>query len=399
MKAYIVSLGCPKNLTDAEVLMGKLTASGYSITSKPSTADIIVVNSCAFLKTARDEAISVLREMRSYKKPVYLAGCLPKWMKKNQGGLKLPKIAGTIDSLGLFDYCTPRVKATPPWTAYVKIAEGCSNCCSYCLIPVIRGRLKVRGIEDIIAEVKGLAKRGVKEIVFIAQDTTAHPRLVEILKGSARVRGVKWIRLMYAYPSHISDALIKLMASEKKVVKYLDLPIQHVNSRILKRMNRRYDREQLEKLIARLRKKIPDLALRTSVIVGSPGEAKKEFAELLEFIRSVKFERLGVFKYEREEGTRAAKMAGQVSEREKENRYHALMAAQAKISRELNCRLIGKRIEVLVEGENSGRSYRDAPEIDGRVVLKGRKLLTPGALVKAKVTGAGSYDLTAAQVF
>lgn len=373
--------------------MGQLAANGYSITLKPSEADIIIVNSCAFLKTARQEAVKVLREMQRYKKKIYLAGCLPKWIERTKGKIKLPKTAGVIDSLGLFDYCTPRIKATPPWTAYVKIAEGCSNCCSYCLIPTIRGKLKVRKIEDVLREVEGLAKRGVKEIIFIAQDTTAHPGLAKLLKGAARIKGIQWIRLMYTYPSHITDELIKVIASEKKIIKYLDMPIQHVNSSILRKMNRKYDRPRLEKIIAHLRERISGLALRTSVIVGFPGEGEKEFTELLDFVKTVKFDRLGAFKYQREEGTRAAMMKGQVSEKKKEQRYHTLMAAQTEISRELNNKWIGKKIAVLVEDKNFGRTYRDAPEIDGRIIIKSRRVLTPGTLVRIEVTGARDYDL------
>ena len=400
MKAYLVSLGCPKNLTDSEVIMGQLVSSGYQMTDQPAAADVIVVNSCAFLKTARQETVKVLREMRRYKKKIYLAGCLPGWLEKTKGKIKLPKIDGVIDSMGLFDYCTPRIKATPPWTAYVKIAEGCNNCCSYCLIPTIRERLKVRKIEDILREVEGLAKRGVKEIIFIAQDTTAHPGLAKLLSKTARIKGIHWIRIMYSYPSHISDGLIKIIACEKKIVKYLDLPIQHVNSAVLKKMNRKYDREQLERLIYKLREKIPGLALRTSVIVGFPGEGEREFAELLEFTKKIKFDRLGVFKYEREEGTAAAKMKEQLSEKTKTERFHRLMGIQQKISRERNQEWIGHKLEVLIEGKEGryyfGRSFRDAPEIDGRVFVKSSRMVKSGTLLKMKITRAEAYDLFAA---
>ena len=393
MKAYIVSLGCPKNLTDSEVIMGQLASSGYQIVNNPSKADIIIVNTCAFLKSARAEAIAVLREMKKYRKKLYLAGCLPKWIEKTKAGIKLPKIDGMIDSLGLFDYCTPRIKATPAWTAYIKIAEGCDNCCSYCLIPTIRGKLKVRKMPDIINEVKLLANRGVKEIIFVAQDTTAYPNFPALLKKTARIKGIHWIRLLYAHPAHISNDLIRVIASEKKIVKYLDMPIQHINEAILQKMNRKYDHQRLENLISKLRAKIPGIALRTSVIVGFPGEGEKEFNELLDYVKQVKFDRLGVFKYQREEGTAAAKMKGQIPEAEKTRRLDKLMKLQSKISRELNDKWIGKKIEVLVEGKNSGRSYRDAPEIDGKVLIKSKRGLKLGAFIKTRIIEARTYDL------
>jgi ribosomal protein S12 methylthiotransferase len=321
---------------------------------------------------------------------------LPKWVEQTRSGFKLPKIAGLIDSLGLFDYCTPRIKATPHWTGYVKIAEGCNNGCSYCLIPTIRGRLRTRKMADILKEVKGLAKRGVKEIIYVAQDATAYPNFAGLLKKTARIKGIRWIRILYAHPAHITDELIKVVASEKKIVKYLDLPIQHVNDSILKRMNRKYRKEDLRQIISNLRRKIPGIALRTSIIVGFPGEGERDFTELLAFIAEVKFDRLGAFKYEREEGTPAAKMEGQVREAVKIKRREELMRAQAGVSREINRAFIGKSLEVLVEGKNFGRSYRDAPEIDGKVLINPARALAPGSIIKAKIVGATDYDLIGA---
>jgi ribosomal protein S12 methylthiotransferase len=393
MKAYIVSLGCPKNLTDTEVLMGQLVSSGYQIINYPSAADIIIVNTCAFLKSARQEAVKVLREMKRYKKKLYLAGCLPQWLEKTRNKINIPRIDGVIDSLGLFDYCTPRIKATPPWTAYVKIAEGCNNCCSYCLIPTIRGRLKTRKLADILNEVNRLAKRGVKEIIYVAQDTTAYPGFAKLLKRTAGIKGIHWIRILYAHPAHLNTEIIKTIAAERKIVKYLDLPIQHVNDAILKRMNRKYTRLDLERLISELRKRIPGITLRTSVIVGFPGEGEKEFAELMAFIKEIKFDRLGVFKYEREKGAAAAGMKPQVSEKKKEMRFRKLMRLQARTSKELNRKMVGKTLEVLIEGKYFGRSYRDAPEIDGKVIVKSPRNLKPGSLIKVKVIKSGVYDL------
>ncbi len=374
--------------------MGRLVASGHTITLKEKEADFFIVNTCAFLKSARDEAKQTVKELQKYKKPIYLAGCLPKLKEK------IPGTAGTIDSIKLYDCNTPRIKATPPWTAYVKIAEGCNNRCSYCLIPKIRGRLRIRKVADILKEAAGLAKRGVKEIIFIAQDTTAHPNLPELLEKTAKIRGVKWIRVMYAHPNHITDKLLKVMAATKKVCKYLDLPLQHSCDNILEGMNRPFRRgSNLESLILKIREAIPEIAIRTSLIVGFPGETASNFKALLDFVGRMKFERLGVFRYSREDGTPASRMRGQVSEKIKEIRFEKIMALQKKISRAKNKGLIGKDFEVLCEGKRGsylvGRAYSSAPEIDGQVVLKCSGDIRYGRFVHARVVSAGAYDLTA----
>jgi ribosomal protein S12 methylthiotransferase len=378
--------------------MGKLAAAGYKITTKPSQAEMIIVNTCAFLKTAREEAIATIKEMARWKKKgkckkLYIAGCLPKLgnrdacPERNRGVQSQVSrlIDGEIDSIGLFNYCTPRIKATPPWYAYVKIAEGCNNYCSYCLIPTIRGRLRQRKVSDILGEVKLLAKRGVKEIIFIAQDTTAHPRLAEILKRTARITGIRWIRLMYAHPAHLTEKVLNVMAGEKKIVKYLDLPIQHACDRILRLMNRRYTRRDLENLIVKIRRR--KIALRTAVIVGFPGEGEAEFEELLDFVRWAKFERLGCFTYQQEKGTPAFKMRGQVPNKVKIERFQKLMRVQARVSK---MNMVGKVMEVLIErgfpGRFVGRSYMDAPEIDGSVIVRSRKSIQPGEIVRVRVT-------------
>lgn len=389
MNIYFVSLGCPKNLTDTEVLMGQFAAAGSKIVTDPAKADVIIVNTCAFLKSARDEAQAVIREMARYKKKLYIAGCLPKLQAS------LPKeVDGVIDSIGLFDYCTPRIKATPPWYAYVKIAEGCDNCCSYCLIPRIRGKLRVRPAKDILKEVELLAKRGVKEIIYVAQDTTAYPQFARLLKRTAKISGIRWIRIMYAHPEHLTEGIIRTIAAEKKIVKYLDLPVQHASDRILKKMNRRYKKADVESLINKLRAAIPSLVIRTSLIVGFPGETAADFNELLDFVRRMKFDRLGVFPYFRETGTPAAKLKGQVPSKIKRERARRLMQLQARISKERNRSLIGRTLDVLVEGKCFGRSYRDAPEIDGKVILKGRSF-KPGQFIRARVIKARTYDLLA----
>jgi len=394
MKAYFISLGCPKNLTDTEVLMGKLASLGHTMVAKPSQADMIIINTCAFIKAARKEAVQTIKKMKKYRKKIYLAGCLPKTQDLQ---LVAQDIDGIINSMCLPKCCTPRIRATPPWYAYVKIAEGCNNRCSYCLIPKIRGKLRLRKTSDIVQEVKMLVQKGVKEVIFIAQDTTVHPHLAEILKKSAQIPGLCWIRLMYAHPAHLTDEVIKVIAQEKKIVKYLDLPIQHACDKILKRMGRRYERLELENLIAKIKRRLPEAALRTSVIVGFPGEGEAEFQKLLDFIKKVKFRHVGAFTYSKEEGTPAAKMRGQVPAEVKRERLKRLMQAQACVARELNQKMIGRTLEVIIEKvkkEGSiGRSCFDAPEIDGLVFIP-HKSLTPGEMVKVRITGAGTYDLT-----
>lgn len=418
MKAYIVSLGCPKNLTDTETIMSKLSLEGYRFTTYPSHADLILVNTCAFIQSAKQEAIDTILELAKYKaqgkgrrpkakgkcKYLIVAGCLPQRYKH-----ELPKLLPEVDAF----IGTPKrfaeiprsskfkarssklLKATPPWFAYVKIAEGCSNRCSYCAVPLIRGPLKIRPVKDILNEVKLLAKTGVKEIIYVAQDTTAHPKFTDLLQKTAKIKGIRWIRVMYAHPAQVTDKLINLIAQEKKIVKYLDLPIQHVHDKILKQMKRRYLRQDLENLIFRIRRR--KIAVRTSVIVGFPGEGETEFQELLDFIKKVKFARLGVFTYSQEEGTPASKMRGQVSESKKNQRLKRLMRLQARISKENNNKMVGKTLNILIERrvQNGfvGRSPLDAPEIDGSVFVSTRKSLKPGDIARVRITDARTYDL------
>lgn len=409
MKACIISLGCPKNLTDSEVLMGKLACAGYSFTDKIKDADLVVINTCAFLKSARDESISTIKKISKQRKKgakIYIAGCLPEYYKnqvkepsrRSVGTGSVEKLSdGIIDSIDLFDSHSPRIKATNPWTAYVKISEGCNNHCSYCLIPKIRGKLKNRPIKDILSEVKALAKRGVKEIIYVAQDTTAYPYFPALLHKTTNIKGLRWIRVMYAHPAHITDKLINTIASHGKICKYIDLPVQHICDKILKSMKRGVTASQIINIIDKLRRK--KIAIRTSLIVGYPGETEEDFNNLVDFVRKVKFERLGVFKYSREEGTPAYNMRGQVPEKVKNYRFHKLMALQKKISGELNKKLIGKVLDVLIEKIGSeiasGRTYMDAPEIDGSVKLNFNSRLARGKFVKATVTRANAYDLAA----
>lgn len=402
MKAYIVSLGCPKNLTDTETIMGKLALEGYGFTNKPSQADLILVNTCAFLESAKQEAIDTILDLAKWKqkgkcKYLIAAGCLPQRYKH-----KLPKLLPEVDAFigtpqRFLSYKAPRIKATPPWFAYVKIAEGCSNRCSYCTVPLIRGPLKIRPMKDILKEGKLLAKTGIKEIIYVAQDTTAYPKFPILLRKTAEIKGIRWIRVLYAHPAHVTDELIKVMANQKKIVKYLDLPIQHACDKILRRMKRRYTRQDLENLIFRIRRRNPNIALRTSVIVGFPGEGEAEFKELLDFIRKVRFPKLGVFTYSKEEGTPASKMRGQVSGHKKIERFHELMQVQSCISKEYNKKMVGNTLNIMIErrvrGGFVGRSPMDAPDIDGSVFVRSRKSLKPGEIVKARITGAKTYDL------
>src|SRR3989339_1433196 len=396
MKACVISLGCPKNLTDSEVLMGQLSCGGYEIITDHKKADLIVVNTCAFLQAAREESIATIKDAIKDKKPgakVYVAGCLPKLHSR----LRL-KIDGIIDSVDIFDSHTPRIKATNPWTAYVKISEGCNNRCSYCLIPKIRGPLKNRKVADILKETRELSKKGVKEIIFVAQDTSAHPKFEEILRKTAKIKDIKWIRIMYTHPKHLSKNLIKTIEKEAKICKYIDLPIQHICDNILKKMRRGVSSSDVQGLIETLRNEIKGLVLRTSLIVGFPGEKEGEFLKLADFIKKMQFERLGIFKYSKEEGTSAAKLRGQIPEKVKELSFHKLMALQNQISKGLNKKLIGKTFEVLIEkiGKNFciGRTYMDAPDIDGSVKIFNPNLKL-GRFVKAKIVKASAYDLEA----
>jgi ribosomal protein S12 methylthiotransferase len=446
MKIGMISLGCPKNLTDTEVILGKLVSAGHQITNDESDADVLIVNTCAFIKPAIDEAKAEIKRAVALKrrgtiKYVIVAGCLPQRMKFDKclskketslvdcfigsGGIDrineyLKGISGSPDhripgypkkKSCLFDWKTPRVKVTPKHCAYIKIADGCDNKCTYCSVPKIRGPYKSRKMPDIIKEAKLLAESGVRELIIIAQDTTYYGedvygkfKLPALLKKLCRIKGIKWVRLMYAHPAHFSDKLIKTIAEEKKIVKYLDLPIQHVCDRILRLMGRRTTGRKIVDLIGKIRSSVPGIALRTSLIVGFPGETKRNFNELVKFIQKERFERLGIFTYSRESGTSGALLRGQVPEQIKKSRYHQAMRLQNQICRQINERKMGKVISVLIDrienGRLIGRSPSDAPEIDGSVIISlprlagGRKKnLLPGEIVKVRVSKASAYDL------
>ena len=421
---------------DSEIILGTLKDSGFAITDSPRSADIAIVNTCSFIEDAKKESIETILGLVDLKdagkiKGIIVAGCLPQRYGKTlrrelgeidgfigvEGFARLPKLINDImdgkrvysvsrNPAYLYDWKTPRQALTPKHFAYIKISEGCSHKCSFCVIPKIRGRHRSRGIDSIIAEARDLIGRGVKEINLIGQDTTFYgvdlyrrPALAELLKKLARLKGTRWLRLMYAHPAHFNNELISVIAGEESICKYIDLPIQHINDRILKAMRRGTSGASVKDLLARLRGRVPGIAIRTAVIVGFPGETEEEFNELLDFVKEARFERLGAFVYSEEEGTPAAGSKRQIPEKEKLSRWNELMKAQLRVSSENNRRFTGRRFEVLVdEKERSGRdtwlgrTYMDAPEIDGLVYIKGRGIRT-GDFVSVRVTGTLEYDL------
>jgi len=428
----MVSLGCPKNLVDSEVMLGILKGAGLELTADEAQADILVVNTCGFIGDAKEESIDTILSLAEHKKTgrcrkLIVAGCLSQRYKDDLS-ISLPevdcfigtgeyhRIAEVVEDgfrervlVGLptyiHDYTTPRIISTPGFYAYVKVAEGCSNHCSYCSIPSIRGAFRSRPIDSVVKEAESLAGQGIKEINLIAQDTTSFGKdrgegLEPLLKKLIPVKGIEWIRLLYLYPGRITDEVITIMKNEEKVLPYIDLPLQHISPPVLKAMNRQYTRIGVEALMEKLRSRLPDVTLRTSMIVGFPGEKESDFKELLDFVESVKFDRLGVFTYSREEGTPAWSMKGQVPKKIKSGRMDALMSAQREISLEKNRALVGSAVSVMVEGANEdgdgfglkGRAASQAPDVDGAVYLKGRHV-EPGKIVSAIVTGAGDYDL------
>lgn len=428
IKVSLVSLGCPKNLVDSEEMLGVLVAAGYKLEPEPSKADVVVINTCGFIESAKQESVDAILEAVRLKsngkcKSVVVAGCLPQRYAKELAG-EIPEadgfigigrneelpavVANTLDGTRVVNSDPPgqgwlktdgRIRSTPPWTAYLKISDGCSNRCSYCAIPDIRGPYRSRPPELILAEAERMAQEGVLEINLVGQDITRYGedldewRLERLGKEIAAIDGPQWIRLLYCYPTRITDGLIELIATEPKVCKYMDIPLQHGDGRILAAMNRRGSRSEYLGLIKRLREACPEIALRTSLIVGFPGEGKEEFDNLLAFVREIDFDRIGAFIYSKEDGTPAAKMPKQVRSDVASRRYDKLMKLAARISTEKNQRMIGREIDVLVESPTSGRSYRDAPEIDGIVNITGGGA-QPGRIVRAKVAGATQYDLS-----
>jgi ribosomal protein S12 methylthiotransferase len=431
---YLATLGCPKNRVDSEIMLGGFIAKGYELVSDPAQAEVIVVNTCAFIGPAKEESIDTIFELSRYKEAgvgrcesLVVAGCLtqrygPELAKDmpevdhfvgTSGYAELPDLlwAGLLprsvipDPDYLHDSQTARVNSLPAYTAYVKISEGCDNRCQFCIIPKLRGDQRSRPIDDIVCEAQDLAERGAVELNLVAQDLTAYghdlpgrPKLHELLGALCQV-DVRWIRLHYAYPRDFPDALIERIATEPKIVKYLDMPVQHCSDRLLRRMRRGRDSTFLRGLLARLRERIPAIVMRTSLIAGLPGETEEDFHALCDFVREQRFERLGVFEYSDEEGTGAFEMDGKVAPQVIRKRRREIMAIQRKINREQNRGLLGQRLEVLVEGPSPetehllvGRHAGQAPEVDGQVYIN-RGEGAGGTLVTVLVEQAADYDL------
>ena len=435
-KVSLVSLGCPKNLVDAEVMLGYLSRDDYEVTTDEKQADIIIVNTCSFIKEAKQESIDTILDLADRKHDarchlLIVTGCLPQRYQEELvkelpevdifiGTGDYPRIAEIIaekrttseqlcytgDPNFVYNDELPRLQSSPHYTAYLKIAEGCSNNCAYCVIPSLRGAMRSRPLASLLAEAGQLVANGVKELNLIAQDITAYgkdlpdaPTLEGLITELAKMEGLVWIRLLYAYPDGVTDSLITLIKNEPKVCKYLDLPIQHISDPILKRMKRRSGEEDIRTLIGKLRREIPDIAIRTSLIVGFPGETTEDFKKLLQFVEETRFDRLGVFCYSREEGTPAADMPDQVSERIKRERHKKLMRTQARVSFKHNRTLVDSEEEVLVEGYSEetelllkGRSSRQAPDVDGLVYITAGNA-NVGDIVRLKITDSSDYDL------
>lgn len=441
MKIGVVSLGCPKNLVDSETMLGLIHEENYEITNDPSEAEIIIVNTCGFIESAKEESINTILQMAEYKKSgsckyIIVTGCLSQRYAEELFS-ELPEadaIAGVevYDEIGSIikrvmngerfimlerskpdviytskETFLPRILTTPSYTAYLKIAEGCDNCCSYCAIPKIRGPYRSKPMEQVLKEAKALAANGVKELIVVAQDTTRYGEdlpggkllLADLLKELNKIESLKWIRVMYCYPNNFTDELIETFASLDKVCKYVDLPLQHASNRLLASMNRYDTREEVEMLLAKLRKRIPGIVIRTTFIVGFPGETDADFEELKEFVEQQRFENAGVFAYSQEEGTVAGAMPNQIPDEIKQERYHELMALQAQISEEIHKDTEGQTLEVLVEGIEEdgsglhyGRSYREAPDIDGLVFIENPGDIKPGCFVKVNILQGFTYE-------
>jgi len=431
---YLQTLGCPKNRVDSEIILGGFLAQGYELVGDPAEAEVIVVNTCAFIGPAKEESIDTILELGRYKDPgqgrcesFVVAGCLPQ-----RYGVELqrdmPEVDHFVGTSGyadladllaehrlpravipdpdyLHDARTPRQNSLPSYTAYVKVSEGCDNRCAFCIIPKLRGDQRSRPIDDIVREAQNLAERGAVELNLVAQDLTAYghdlpgrPKLHDLLKALAEV-DVRWIRLHYAYPRDFPEALIDVIAGEPRIVKYLDMPLQHCSDKLLRRMKRGRDGKFLRSLLARIRERVPGIVMRTSLIAGLPGETEDDFRELCDFVQEQRFERLGVFEYSDEEGTPAFDLDGKIEARVIRRRRRELMALQRRINREQNTALVGREIEVLVEGPSPetehlliGRHAGQAPEIDGQVYINDG-FAEPGALVRVRVEQAADYDL------
>ncbi len=434
-KVNVVTLGCEKNLVDSEIMSGLVHARGYSLVDKPEDATVVIVNTCGFIDAAKEESVNTILNLAELKetaklKALIVSGCLTQRYKQELMD-EMPEIDGIVgtgdfhrindiidEALGgkkpiyvgnpVFNYeeKLPRLLSTPRHTAYVKIAEGCDNACTFCSIPIMRGKFRSRSIESIVAEAEQLAAQGVKEISLIAQDSTNYGtdlyegfKLPELMNRVSEVPGVEWVRLHYAYPGFFTDELIETIATNPKICKYIDMPLQHSEDAILKRMRRPGRQRDARELIARIRARIPDVALRTSMIVGFPGETEEEFERLCEFVREMKFDRLGVFAYSQEEDTPANRLPGQLSDETKQHRAHTLMEIQRQVAQDNSAKYVGRTLDVLVERYDGrsdvyvGRSQFDAPEVDGEVYISGIRA-DIGDIRKVRITHAYEYDLS-----
>ena len=447
-----VSLGCDKNLVDSEKMLGLLNEAGYRVAQEESEADAIVVNTCCFIHDAKEESVETILEMAEWKKKgrlkaLIVTGCMAQ-RYQDEIQQEIPEVDAVIGTTGYteivpildeilaeaeasqeeaaveepkeksFVNCCPsidllpasladkRVVTTGGYTAYLKIAEGCNKRCTYCIIPYIRGHYRSFPMEDLLEEARKLAEGGVKELILIAQETSVYgmdcygrKALPELLTKLCEIEGIEWIRILYCYPEEITDELIAVMKKEKKICHYLDIPIQHSEDTILKRMGRRTNRAELVSLVEKLRKEIPDIVLRTTLITGFPGETEEEFKNMVDFVDSMEFDRLGVFPYSAEEGTKAAEMDGQITEEVKESRRDEIMALQQEISADKAASRIDDEMSVLIEGylyEDDiyiGRTYMDAPKVDGNVFVRAEEELISGDIVPVRITGANEYDL------
>lgn len=427
VKIAVVSLGCNKNLVDSEMILGLLVKRGYQIVSSEEEADFVIVNTCAFIHDAKQESINKIIEIGKLKakclKGLIITGCLAQRYREDikESLPEVDVIADINDTDEIVDYIDrksgekandvrsilfgERVRSTQPHVAYVKIADGCDNFCTYCVIPYLRGKNKSRTIEDILEEVRTITAEGVTEVILTAQDTTSYGldiygerKLAELIRKVSEIDDVHWIRFQYSYPEGITDELIKEVKNNDKVCKYFDIPIQHCNDEVLKRMGRHTNKNQILSLISKLKKEIHGVTLRTSLIVGFPGETEEQFEELKEFVKEVKFDRLGVFTYSREEGTPAYKLDGQVLQKVKKARQSIIMKEQQAISFNKNKEKIGENIEVLVEGKLPtgtffGRTYQDSPEVDGFAFIESDYDLVLGEYYMCKVVRAKEYDI------
>lgn len=429
MNVGFVSLGCSKNLVDTEMMIGLFKNNNFKIVNNPKEAEIIVINTCGFIEPAKQEAINTILEMSEYKnkkcKYLIAMGCLVERYKKD-----LQKLLPEVDLfLSIKEYekawdeisklinipeegkytnmeYLEREISTGNNMAYLKIAEGCSNRCTYCAIPAIRGPFESRKIEDVLEEAEQLAKKGVKELVVIAQDTTKYgidlygkPRLAELLEKLCKIEGFKWIRFLYAYPETITDKLIDVVKNNEKICNYFDIPIQHISNPVLKKMNRKSNEESIKELIKKIRKEIPNVIIRTSLIVGFPGETQEDFEKLCEFVKTAKFDRMGAFTYSKEDGTPAERLPNQIHGNTKKSRYNKIMKIQKEISDQKGKEKIGKAYEVLVENKSFdgkylvGRTYMDVPDEDGVVYIESSDTSLIGKFIKVKITDYSDYDL------